>query len=213
MRYLFIVILLAISSSAYGQQELSDGTTSKQFEWGLFYSSDINESGEQIKIDQYTGYTTEYNHQNFSAGLTAAFNWRSHWSLRSGVTYADRKFTGTYFCHTCYFIRVPESQDFNLAFLQIPVAIRYYPFRKKLSFFGELGFLNQLLLKKPAASRLETNTYSVSGLVGAGIKYNLAHRLSVQLSAQYSDGWSKMFTDTEYSYRILGIRLSLLKQF
>ncbi|MCW9708216.1 hypothetical protein [Fodinibius salsisoli] len=213
MKYYLFVGLLIIGSTAYGQNMPSGEMQNNKFQLGFFYSTDQNLSGDQVKIDEYMGYETEYDQYNFLAGLTTTYSWRTQWALRSGLTYADRSFTGTFYCHVCDFITSPQPQSFDLAFVQVPIAIRYYPYRKRVSLFGELGILNQLMVKEPVISRLEANTYSLSSLIAAGIAYNISQQFSAQLSVQYSNGWSKLFKETDYSYQILGIELSLLKHF
>lgn len=211
IRYFLLIYILLITSNTYGQDFLFDKKSKNSIQLGLFYSFDTNLSSDIIEIDQYSGYNVN-NNQSFNAGLNLQYYILRNFAFYSGMSYSTREFEGKYYCENCLLVDNPHLQKFNLQFLQIPTTVRYYPYQNNIGVFGELGFLNQIKLGNSKNNTLERNAYSLSAVLGAGTKYNIGYGLTVQLAAKYTHNLSEIFKEAEYSYKVLGIQLSVLKQ-
>lgn len=212
IRYFLFLTILMVTSNAYAQEFSFDGASKSNIQVGLYYSLDTNLSSDNIEFDQYSGYKTNYNQNNFTAGLNLQYFMLRNFALYSGVSYSKRQFNGTFYCYTCDIVGTIQPQKFSLQFIQIPITVRYHPYKNKIGVFGELGLQNQLMLRKSNTNALEGNTYSVSAILGAGVEYSFGHGLTAQLSAKYTDSLSEIFKKADYSYKILGIQLSFLKE-
>lgn len=212
IRYGLLFTFLMVASNAYGQQ-ISSNKTQNNIQVGLFYSYDQNLSGNNINFSSESGFYNDYGQLNFTAGLTVTYFLNNKFALHSGISYANRNFSGIYYCHTCEFTTPgPQKRKLSLQFVQIPVAIRIYPYKGKFSIFGELGIINQIMFNKPSTNFLHGKTYSLSGVVGVGTAYNFSSAFSVQLSVKYTNGLSDIFQDTDYSYRIWGVQLAIIRK-
>lgn len=218
IKYVFVIIILTTASNTYGQS-ISFDKTKSNVQIGLFYSYNRNLSSDNIVFDPETGFYNDYDRYNFTSGLTIAYFFSNNFALHSGVSYANRSFNGLFYCNSCSFYGPgPRRQKVNLKFIQVPVALRLYPYNRRISFFGELGIINQIMFEfnEPttygAAGQLHGNTYSLSGMVGAGAAYNFSPAFSVQLSVKYTNGLSNIFGNADYDYRILGIQLGLKRK-
>lgn len=211
IKYFLFVTILMISSNTYAQNGLPENQQNNNFRVGAFYSLDINLSGD-IELSNEVGYRTTYNRSNFTAGLNLQYSISKNWALQSGASYSNRDFSGTYYCNVCDFITSPQQEEINLQFLQVPTALKYSNYFNNLGFFGKIGFLNQLLVKEPSNREfyeLEANSYSLSGILEAGIEYNFGPGFATTLSANYTNGLTQIFEDADYSYKTLGIQLKL----
>lgn len=210
IRCLLFVSVLMIASNTHAQNVLSENGQKQNLRVGLFYSLDTNLSGDNIELSDEVGYRTKYNRNNFSAGLNLQYSIIKNVALQSGVSYSNRDFSGTYYCNVCDFITPPQQEEIKLQFLQVPAVLKYSNYFNDLGFFGKIGALNQFLVKEPNNNyELEANSYSLSGILGAGMEYNFGHGFSTAFSANYVNGLTQIFEDAEYSYKTLGIQLTL----
>ncbi len=208
--FLFVTVLM-IASNTYAQNSLPENQQNNNFRVGLFYSLDTNLSGD-IELNDEVGYRSKYNRNNFTAGLNLQYSINNNLALQSGINYSNRDFSGTYYCNVCDFVTSPQQEEINLQFLQVPAALKYSNYFNNLGFFGKIGVLNQFLVKESnnyEFYELEANSYSLSGVLGAGIAYNFGHGFSAALSANYTNRITQIFEDADYSYKTLGIQLNL----
>ena len=213
IRYILFVTAFMLASNVYAQDISTYKSQKNDIKIGLFYSNDLNFSSDDITFTQESGFHNDYNQFNFTTGLTFDYYFSSNFSLGSGASYANRDFSGLYYCNVCSFQPLgPQKEEINLQFVQVPVTIRYYPYNKKIGLFGELGILNQLAINKSTSYQLNGNTYSLSGIAGAGIAYNISHTYSVQLITKYTKALSNIFRNADYDYRVLSFQLSLTKR-
>lgn len=214
IRYIVVAAILMIASSAYGQVATYNNLEQSKLQLGLFYSYNQNISSDNITLRQETGFRNDYDQFNFTVGLTALYYLNNNFALRSGASYANRSFSGTFYCNVCIFAPPgPQQEKIELQFIQVPIAIRYYPYNQKIGVFGEVGIFNQFMINKPALKRLKEHIYSVSAILAAGLKYRFNYGFTAQLSVKYTDSLSEIFKNADYSYKVLGVQLSLLKHF
>lgn len=211
IKCLLFVAVLMIATNTHAQKVLSESEQKNKLRVGLFYSLGTNLSGDIVLSDE-AGYRTKYNRNNFTAGLNLQYPIIKNLALQSGVSYSNRDFSGTYYCNVCDFITPPQQEEINLQFLEVPAALKYSNYFNNISFFGRIGVLNQLLVKGPTNQEfyeLEANSYSLSGISGAGIEYHFGHGFSTALSANYAIRLTQIFEDADYLYKYLGIKLNL----
>lgn len=214
MKSILIVAMVVMASTAYGQVSSSNHSGQRTLQVGLFYSYNQNLSSDNITLGPERGFRTDYDPFNFTVGLTALYYLNNNFALRSGVGYANRDFSGTFYCHVCIFAPPgPQRQKIELQFIQVPIALRYYPYNQQIGFFGEVGLLNQFMIKKPALKRLKEHTYLVSAMLAAGLTYDFGDSLTAELSVRYTDRLSEMFKNADYSYQTVGVQLGLLTHF
>jgi hypothetical protein len=207
IKYFLLFTVLIISTNTYAQNE---NDQKNNLRVGVFYSLDTNLSGD-IELSDEIGYRTTYNRNNFTAGLNLEYSISKNLALQSGVNYSKRDFSGTYYCNLCDFTTPPQQEEINLQFLQVPAKLKYSNYFNNVGFFGKVGVLNQLLVKESnnyEFYELEANSYSLSGILGAGIAYNFGGGFSTALSANYTNGITQIFEDADYSYKTLGIQLN-----
>lgn len=209
IRYVIFVTVLMMASNTHAQNTLAENEQSNNLGLGLFYSLDTNLSGNNIALSEESGYRTEYNRKNFTAGLELQYLIIKSLALQSGLSYSKRGFSGTYYCNVCDFIIPPRQEEIDLQFLQVPAALKYFYYFKNFGFMGKMGLLNQFLVIESNNYELEANSYSLSGVLGAGIKYYIVPGFSTALSANYANGLTPIFKDANYSYKTWGIRLNL----
>lgn len=208
---LFTVLMLFTISFLYAQNNVSESERKKNFQVGLFYSIDTNLSGD-IELSDEVGYRTKYNRNNFTFGLNLQYWISKNLALQSGISYSNRDFYGTYYCNLCDFISPPQQEEINLRYLIVPALLRYSYYFNNFGFFGKLGVINQFLVKDSnnyEFDELAANSYSLSGSLGAGIKYKFGGGFSTALSANYANGLTQAFEEADYSYKTLGIQLDL----
>jgi hypothetical protein len=217
VKYILLLITLAFSSNAYAQETTSGKDYKHHFRIGLSYTFNTNLSADNIKLDRGIGYTIDYTHYNFAAGLNVEYSLLKNFTLNSGISYSSKSFEGLFYCNSCNFAGPgPKPEKMYLQFLQVPVTAKYYPYLHKISVFIQFGLLNQIMIDKPTGINgvlnLETKTYSLSGIIGPGIGYHFNSGFAVQFAVKYIKGFSGMFKDADYSYQVLGYQLSLIKK-
>ncbi|MEL7834246.1 outer membrane beta-barrel protein [Fodinibius sp. Rm-B-1B1-1] len=211
IKYFLLATVLMLSTNSYAQNGVSENEQKNNFQVGLFYSINTNLSGD-IELSDEIGYRTKYNRNNFTAGLDLQYSIIKSLALQSGMSYSNRDFSGTYYCNVCDFMTPPQQEEINLRFIQVPTALRYSNYFNNLGFFGKIGVLTQLVIEEPNNNEfyeLETNSYSLSGILGAGIEYKFGGAFSTALSTNYANGLTQIFEDADYSYKTLGIQLDL----
>jgi hypothetical protein len=207
-----------IASNTHGQS-ISSNKTENRIQIELYYSYNQNLSSENIDFSREIGFHNDYDRFNFTTGLNVVYFLNNNFALYSGMSYANRSFTGLFYCNACNFVGSgPQREKANLKFIQFPVALRIYPYNNKIGIFGELGIINQIMFgfnklnTYGATDQLKGNTYSLSGMIGAGVVYNFSPEFSAQLSVKYTNGLSNIFANADYNYRILGVQLGIKRK-
>jgi hypothetical protein len=217
IKYALVLVILIFSSNAYAQKSSSYKAQKGAVRLGAFYAYNTNLSADNIKLDRGIGYTIDYAHYNFAAGLNMEYFLLKNFTLNSGISYSSKDFEGLFFCNSCNFAGPgPKLEKMNLQFLQVPITAKYYPYLHKISVFIQFGLLNQIMIDKPTGINgvlnLETKTYALSGIIGPGIGYHFSSGFAVQFAVKYIKGFSGIFKDADYSYQVLGYQLSLIKK-
>ncbi len=209
---LLSLILLVVIVPTYGQ---SISSHKGNISIDIFHSFDQNMSGVSMS---YKGqnpawvYENDYNRVNYTIGISSLYYFMNDFALRSGVSYANRNFSNRYYCAVCMTDILPPVRNITLKFVQVPIGIRYYPYNHKIGFFAEIGILNQFLVNKPQINNLKGNSYSLSDIISAGAVYNFSYGFSFQIATKYSNGLSDIFKKADYSYKVFGVQMGLIKK-
>lgn len=176
---------------------------------GLLYAIDQNISQEHMPVDEYTGYSADYDQFNYKIGLTTEYAVNKGLTLNSGVIFSNKNFTGSYYCAVCDFAEPPAPEKIQLQFIEVPLSLRYYFFYSKLRVFADAGFINQLTLD-PGFFEKE---YLLSASIGGGVEYNIHQSLAIQFMTEYNKGLTDLYKESDFKIDIISFRFGLMKRF
>lgn len=177
---------------------------------GLFFQVNSILDDENIATGDYIGYAIKDHKSNYTVTVDFEYAITNKISILSGLNYTYRKLTAQWYCAVCDWIGPwPEPERFTQQFLALPLAGRYYFLNGKIQLFGEAGAINQLGLTE----ELDERKYLLKGHLASGVGYRIWKNLLVELSANYQPAFGKLYSDSDYKYRILGFKLGLKKSF
>ena len=200
---ILILIIAIIGFNLYGQND-----NPRNLRFGILFTLDSNLSSENFGIDEYTGYSADYNKTNYKIGLSVEYLLRNGFTLNSGFNYSNKNFTGTYYCYTCNFAVPPSPEKIELQFVEIPLSLRYYFLPSGLKLFADIGLINQFSL----TNKIVENKYNMSGKLGCGIEYNLNPKLAFQLVTEYNKGLTNMFKESDFKIKTISFGLGIIKK-
>ena len=208
-----LILSLSIGFNLHAQENTKEtlilsNQSSKKIKIGLFYSLDKNLSDKSQSNSKYEGYAADYNKHNYSLGTEIEYKLNSKFSIQSGVTYSNRDFTGTFYCHVCDFIAAPQPEDINQQFLEIPLTAKYYFLSKKVLLFAEAGFVNQFTIK----NKLNENNYNANAKAALGVGYQFDNSYSIEISTNYQSGISNLYKNSNFKQQLLGFKVGIKKE-
>ena len=198
---IFLVILCAAPS-------LRAQNPPNNFRFGITASIDENLNSETITFDQYTGYSAEYDKINYQLGLNLEYKLKQDFSINTAIQYANRDFTGTYFCAVCYFSVPPNPEDIDFRFIEVPLSLRYYFLPDKLGLFGEVGVNNQFLINQEVTD----NSFALGIKLGAGIEYDFTQKIALQFLVDYNKGITNLYNESNFKLNYLGFGVGIMKK-
>jgi hypothetical protein len=183
MKIVFLSINLLITFIGLSQ------STDRKTKLGVTFSPQ-SYSSREITSRSTQGFTINQSEFNYSVGVSALSSLNNRFTLITGLTYASKDFTGTFFCPACSYLIVPQPELIKLRYLEVPVFLRYYLWKGKVIGFGETGLVNSFSANKNSSdgysSILDRKKYILSGLLGLGLQAKLAKRLEVSGSLFFS---------------------------
>jgi len=200
----FTVILVIVFSFITGikaQENL------KKLRIGLTISLENNISSKNMAFDQYTGYFAEYKKINYRFGLNFESKLKKNISINTAINYSNKDFIGTYYCVVCSFITPPSPQEIDFRFVEVPLTLKYYFLLNKFQLFVEFGLNNLFSLNKEVTD----NSYGLAIKLGGGIEYNLSKKIALQMILDYNDGISKLYKESDFKLKSLGIGIGIVK--
>lgn len=208
-----LILLVSISFNLKAQENSPktakfQNQSAKKFKIGLFYSLDKNLSDEHQSFNHYEGYAPEYNKANYSLGTEIEYFLNPKFSIQSGVNYANRDFTGTYYCHVCDFIGVIEPKNIKQRILEMPITTKYYFLPKKVLLYVEVGVVNQFILNET----INENDYSLNGKLALGVGYVFTNNYSIEISTNYQHGISNLYKNSNFKQQVLGFKVGIKKR-
>lgn len=220
-KVLLFTALLFHTFHTYSQtgDDKNGGYDHSGFSLGLSSSIDLNLDPDRFALDEGTGYETDYDQFNYRVGLFVEYKTSGRFSVTSGMDYANKNFTGTYYCDFCDFGTPSLPEKIKLKYFEIPINGRYYFTFKKIKPYGEVGVVNQFVIKaentnlqnRSDASTLES-TYFLSGKIGAGASIKVAPTIAVQFGIEYLQGFINLDKSPDYNTKMLGFKIAVLKQ-
>lgn len=200
---MLILIIAIIGVNLYGQND-----NPRNLRFGILFTLDSNLSSENFRIDEYTGYSADYNKTNYKIGLSIEYLLRNGFTLNSGFNYSNKNFTGTYYCAVCSFIDAPSPEKIELEFAEIPLSLRYYFLPGNLKIYADVGLINQFAL----TNKIVENKYNISGKLGCGMEYNFNPKLAFQLVTEYNEGLTNMFKESDFKIKTISFGLGIVKK-
>nr|WP_315145372.1 outer membrane beta-barrel protein [uncultured Flavobacterium sp.] len=203
---LLLLFIVIFSLKSYCQTSTDSNT---DWKIGFKFSFDNNISSEKINYSQYIGYLLKFDKFNYTTGITVEKKLSNRFSMNSGLEYSNKDFTGTYYCAVCEFSWLPSPQTFELRFVQIPIVLKYEYQINSLSLFASSGINNSFTVK----NQLDENDYLLIGNFGMGMGYQINNNFIFELSSEYNKSLTKLYDNTSYNQKSIGITIAIKKGF
>lgn len=198
---LLIIILSITSFTTYSQ------VGEKDIRLGTFVYLDKNISSSRVQTNSNEGYLAESNKINYKVGVLAEYFFSSNISLALGVNYANKSFSGEYYCENCGLASSSESETIPFHFLEVPMKIRQYFFKGKYRVFLDLGLMNQISL----SNNINNKDYNLAGITGFGMELSLKNNFSLQFTTEYNAGITKQFENSNFKLNFIAFGIGLMK--
>lgn len=209
MKKIYFAFIVIFSFCAQGQDTLTKHKSKLRI--GVFTSVDFNLAEKNYPTSAHSGFDAIYNHFNYSAGFTGEYLLTEKISFNTGLNYSNKHFTGLPYCHVCDYLIPPPPRTVRLQYFEIPISVRIYIPLNQVSFFTEVGAVNQFAQSKYYT--LSENGYVLSGKLGAGIELNLSQSMAIQFGAEYLKGLTNLLNYINVKNESMGIRFGLVKSF
>jgi hypothetical protein len=209
MRNLCILFFVATSTIAVAQN-----FSLKKI--ALSYSADRQYLPNEISkasLNRY--YDVEPGNNNFTAGVTAEIGLLSRLSVRTGLLYSNRDFTGYFVCNTCYYeegkVPVPNLETISQRYLDIPLSARIYLISGRFNLFGDAGLVGNFLIENETQverhemNRVKSNEFLLSWEGGIGASYSIVKHIEVSLTAVYRSSLTEYLPNDELRIQSFGI--------
>lgn len=208
MKKLFILLFSFTSITA-----LAQNIAIKKI--GVIYSQDRTYLPEKLFVATLNLYSSIEQSNNFTAGLTSEVSLLSRLSIRTGVTYSNRDFTGYFTCFQCEFVAgstpFAQRETVQQRYLNVPVAARYYFINKTFSVYSDLGVTGNFLIEnttkvyKHDITKVNSNSFLLSGEAGVGVSYTFFRNVEVSVSAVYRHGLTEYIKTDDMEFRSFGV--------
>jgi len=208
--HLFILFIFGI----YVQGQDSLTTQTPKFRIGVFTSVDFNLAKKNYPTSANTGFDATYNHLNYSVGFIGEYFLLEKISLNVGVNYSNKHLSGLSYCHVCQYSMPPPPRTVRLQYFEIPISARYYIPLNQVSFFGEVGAVNQFAQGSFSQFAETKETGYVLGIkLGTGIELKLTEFMGLQFGVDYQKGLTNLLNYIDVKNESVGIKLGFVKSF
>lgn len=214
---LFAMILL--SFNLWSQSDDKSSINADPMKIGLLISYDENVSSNVFQFNEFAGYLSNYDKENYSIGVLYEWEFKPDFSFNTAILYSNKDFTGTFYCDTCTFIMPPQPETISWRFLEIPLSLRYYFINESFQFFLDLGLVNQFNIEKGVALKgildgeSYANDYILSGKTDLGVGYAFDNSWGLQLIGSYQRNLSSVVSTGSADLQFIAARLGITKQF
>jgi len=209
--YFLLLLGFFVIFNVFGQNRLQNMEEKNRFSLGIMYSFDKNVGKSQISTSRYEGYTADNDQTNYSLGLGAEYLWTEHLSLNLAISYANRDFTGTYYCDVCDFITAPSAEGVQLRFVDVPIGLTYYFLPRKMRPFLSGAINNQFTVKNP--EQLNAKSYVLGVQLGGGVQYEFTPFWALQAQIDYGNTLTRVFENSTSNLEILSFQLGVFRSF
>jgi hypothetical protein len=211
MKKIFISLLALLSVTAYSQNN-------SLTKIGITYSVDQQLLPDVINIHEFYRYNgIERGDNNFTAGITTEIKLLSRLSLRTGLLYSNKDYTGSLDCAYCsysfsdYSLFYAGRQTIKQRYLELPAAARFYFAQNRLNLFGELGVVNSFLVDNDRSnsnieqSELKSNNYILNAEAGVGVSYTIVRYIEISVTTVYRNSITTYIATDNVQLRSFGI--------
>ncbi len=185
---------------------------------GITYSSDQQFLPDAVNIHEFYGYSAiERGDNNFTAGITTEIKLLSRLSLRTGLLYSNKDYTGSFGCPQCYYafsdylVYDASRQTIKQRYLELPAAARFYFVQNRFSLFGELGVVNSFLVDNDRTnsnikhSEVKSNNYILNAEAGVGISYTVVRYIEISVTTVYRNSITTYIATDDMQLRSFGV--------
>jgi hypothetical protein len=208
MKKILIVLFVLTSSATFAQLSVS--------KIGVTYSLDRQFLPEQVNIHEFYGYNSIERGNNFTAGITTELSILSRLSLRTGLLYSNKDYTGYFGCPTCYYydaFAYPYEfgrETIRQRYLEVPAVARYYFVQDQLSVFADAGVGGSFLVQNQSTSDLDgsvvkSNNFILNAEVGVGASYTIVKFIEISITTVYRNSLTTYIYTDNMQLRSFGV--------
>jgi hypothetical protein len=182
----------------------------------ITYSADRQYLPDEIRttsLNRY--YDVKPANNNFTAGITTEIALLSRLSVRTGLLYSNRDFTGYFACYMCLYeqgnILIPKLETIRQRYLDVPLSARFYLISGRLNLFGDAGLVGNFLIQNGTKVeqhemyQVNSNDFLLSWEGGIGTSYSLNKHIDVSLAAVYRSSLTEYIPKDEMQIRSFGV--------
>lgn len=210
MKNTLAVLFVLMSSAAVAQISVS--------KIGVTYSFDQQLLPDQVNIHEFYGYNALERSNNFTAGINTEIKLLTRLSLRTGLLYSKKDYTGYFGCPKCYYYdALPESYSSNTEpetviqrYLEIPAIARFYFVQKQFSLFADAGFNGSFLVQNSTTSdwddsQVKSNNFILNAEAGVGASYTIVKFIEITITTVYRNSVTTYIYTDNMQLRAFGI--------
>jgi hypothetical protein len=211
MKKIFVALFVLLSVSAFAQNiSLS--------KIGITYSFDQQLLPDQVNIHEFYGYSAiERGDNNFTAGITTEIKLLSRLSLRTGLLYSNKDYTGYFGCPQCYYDVMPgyswdyPRETIKQRYLEIPATARFYFVQNRLNVFGDIGVVNSFLVDNQSTngniegSEVKSNNFIFQAEAGVGVSFTIVRYIEISITTVYRNSITTYIATDDMQLRAFGV--------
>jgi hypothetical protein len=217
MKKILIILFLFVSMTSIAQS-LSVRKI------GFTYSFDQQSLPEQVNIHEFYGYAgIEKGDNNFTVGVTTEIALLSRLSLRTGLLYANKDYSGVFGCSKCvyydfmssfradYMLRMPERETIKQRYLEVPAVARFYFVSKRLSVYADGGFTGSFLVENENEinrgddMEVKSNNFILNAEGGVGVSYTIVKVIEISITTVYRNSLTTYIATDDMQLRSFGV--------
>jgi hypothetical protein len=183
---------------------------------GVSYSFDQQLLPDQINIHEFYGYSSVEPGDNFTAGVTTELKLLSRLSLRTGLLYSNKDYTGLFVCATCSSdlmlgdLYNAERERITQRYLEIPAVARFYFVQKQFGLFADAGVTGNFLVQNESTnnvgdSKIKSNNFILNAEVGIGVSYTIVKYIEISITTVYRNSITTYIYTDDMQLRSFGI--------
>jgi hypothetical protein len=182
----------------------------------ITYSADRQYLPDEISKASLNRYKdVKPGNNNFTAGTTVEVGLLSRLSVRTGLLYSNRDFTGYFVCYMCYYEEgnppIPKLETIKQRYLDVPLSARFYLISGRLKLFGDAGLVGNFLIENETKVerhemyQINSKDFLLSWEGGIGTSYSLNKHIDVSLAAVYRSSLTEYIPKDEMQIRSFGV--------
>lgn len=199
MKKVLLLSFLLLQISVYAQHNTP-------WSFGIEFSIDnlsvSNDSGgmDNILMEGGNAYEIKLDQNNYSLGVTTNYYFTEKLSISSGILYANKDFTGTYYaCFLCNILTTTPPETIEQRFLVVPVSFNYSLLRGKLKPILTGGFKNNFEVKNNI--RIKSKGYFLETFLGASVNYDFFENLETGIGYKYQVAITHLYKSDKFKLR------------